>query len=159
MVVGVNTVAKKFRVHYLFGVDRHIVTPIFERKQLLPETALITSNVYVGKAKAAKIPAIPIERIQGPKPPPNRPPVVCAWTMPNALKFCLDRADHVEIHGMDFAAGDDFSGQKGCHKAVRWQQESEWLKKVWVKERITVYGRVSKEVLEYLSGERTKWPG
>ena len=158
MVVGVNTVAKVFRVHYMFGVDRHIVTPVLERKQKMPEIALVTSRVYCGKAMQSKIGTILIDRILGPKSDPKRPPVVCAWTMPNALKFCLDNAKRVEIHGMDFAAGDDFSGQRGCHKPIRWHQESDWLKKVWVKDRITVYGRVPQVVLEYIAGERKAWP-
>jgi hypothetical protein len=153
LVVAVNTAGFHFVCDYMFGLDEHIVRPILKREFPPPRISLITSNRNTNKARDLKIPAQPIVRLEtgtrGEK---------CAWTMPNALSFSLSLGKHVEIHGMDFSNTLDFNGTKGCHKAVRWKQEADWLRRVWRPDRITVYGKIPQPMLDYIEGRAKVWP-
>lgn len=154
LVVGINTTAHKYRCHHLFCSDRHIVTPITEGRVKPPLISVITNKGLSLACFRAKVKADLITRLKGAPPRP-----VCAYTMPNALKWCLERGD-VEIFGMDFSQSKrDFSGQKGVHDQKRWREEAAWLKQVWdAKKILAVHGDLSQERREWFEGKRDQWP-
>lgn len=152
-VVAINTTAWKYRCHYLFCSDKHIIKPLTEGVCDLPLITTFTNKGVSRRLRNCRIPCQPLDRIRDDKQ------AVCAYTMPNALSFCLDRADYVEVFGMDYSNQKlDFAGQKGCHEAVRWLKEAAWLRQVWQNDRIIVNGEITRERLDYLAGKREDWP-
>lgn len=155
-VVGVNTTAHKYRVHWAIFSDRHIAMPWIEKKIAQPVIGIITNAGIQQRLRRAGIKAQLLTRvfIDGMKQE------TCAFTMPNALHFCYQLGD-IEIFGMDFSNDlKDFSGQRGSHKDERWKREAVWLRRVWNNDKIkAVHGRIAKDRLEWLQGKRKDWPG
>lgn len=154
LVVGINTVGHRYRTHYSFGTDIHIVKKFLDKQCAMPDVAVVTGPRMAQTCALKKVPVRRIVKIKG-----DREGIVCPYTMPNALMFCLANVERVEVFGMDWSdTRNDFAGQKGDHTFHRWTREADWLKKVWKDERITVRGLISKDKLDYIAGRAQKFP-
>lgn len=157
-VVAVNGAALLYDCDYAVMVDRRVVERLVVGPRL-PRKALVTYKAYRQRMADRKgFARVTMQEIVSVGPQAK------SYTFPRALKFALQLAGgqgSVEIFGMDWTdSGHDVAGLKGCHDPNRWKQEAVVLRQVWDDSRVThVFGRCSKERLEYINGRRAEWPG
>jgi len=166
LIVAVNTAGWKFTHHWLFAFDRQIFTPVFERKPgvCLPLVGVQTNKPHREEAVRlgwrAEIPGpyygLGLTAEQRARAGTER----CIFTFPNALRFCLSRFPRasLDIYGMDYAIGKPcVGGASGDRGEKRFRREALWVREFWEEERITVYGRAKRELLDFLAGRCDTW--
>lgn len=168
VVIGVNTAAWKYKVHWLVGADKHVMMPVLKGQYPAPLRGVVSSKFWGSMARDMGIewkrpPLQNKETVKAacPVAPQTAKNDVCAYSFPQALWLAYEFAQspsEIEIHGFDCAQQkQDFAGVNGDHSKNRWIFELSWLRDIW-KPGIVNNGKASAEVMAYLEGRQNQNP-
>jgi len=165
-VIAVNTAGWLFFHHWLAFLDRHVWTPVREKRLNvhLPLVGILSNNAFCDEAAPMGWKAEPMPSYYGVGVSEEAKRLTSRekmpFTMPNALEFALKRFPQarVTVFGMDYAVNQPCAGNvKGDRSVKRFSDEAIWLRSVWNEARIEVEGRASQALLDYLCRRRESW--
>lgn len=165
LVVAVNTAGWKFAHHWLCGFDRHVFTPVFERRpgHCLPLLGIRSNKVFAERAKQLGWRGEYARMHYGVGVTPEMAARTgcdrMAFTFPNALDYALSQSGQdVAVFGMDYTLDAAcIGGVNGDRSLVRFRKEALWLREIWQPDRIQVSGDASPELLAYVSRQTDTW--
>lgn len=164
LVIAVNTAGWKFAHHWLFGFDRHVFTPVFERHPgtCLPLLGIRSNKVFADRARQLGWQSDFARMHYGVGVTPEMASRTgcdrMAFTFPNALDYALSKGQPVEVFGMDYTFDVQcIGGVKGDRSLIRFRKEALWLREIWQPDRITVHGDATPELLAYVSRKSDTW--